>query len=93
MRRNIKDLASGKELRSLLERFNLIGNDGAAQAARLIRVERITIQSYLTRGIDRNLLELLECKLTRKVRTAPIKTAAEIIKAGKMRKQKTPHGA
>ena len=91
--RNIKNLAPGSELRALLNRHRLTGNEGAQFAAKLIRVEPNTLQSYLTRGIDRNLLELLACKLTRKVRTVPIKTAAEIIKAGKARKQKTPLGA
>lgn len=58
--------ATGAEFAALMQRYGLRSNRGAVIAARLLRVTPATIQSYYSKGLLRNSLELLEFKLPRR---------------------------
>jgi len=59
--KNVK--ASGDELRALMTKYNLAGNDGAKKVAELLRLTTGNVFMSLSRGLRRNDLELLEYKL------------------------------
>jgi hypothetical protein len=60
------NIVSGTKLRALLARFNLAGNEGSKIAGELLGYKWRTISHWLSRGISRNHLDLLEHKLKEK---------------------------
>ena len=52
----------GSELRKLMDKHRLYGNDGADIVAGWLGVQRLTVQMYLSRGLRRNDFELAQVK-------------------------------
>lgn len=52
-------------LKQLMDKHGLVGNDGADVIAKILRVKRQTVHSYMCRGVSERMLRLLRLELER----------------------------